>query len=109
MVEQNINKARHTFFATGPIGTFQGALSYISQICSRETCVFPVLLYGCELYEVRDITAMLLAEICHGVTTEPHIQSLLGKSLSYRFAITEFEDGAWLDVTLYGFWGEKIF
>ena len=38
--------------------------------------------------EVRDITATLLTEVCH----EPHLQSLLGESLSHRSAITE--DGA---------------
>ena len=42
--------------------------------------------------EVRDITATLLAEVCHGVTTEPHLQPLSGESLSHRSAITE--DGA---------------
>ena len=60
--------------------------------------------------EVRDITAMLLTEICHGVTTEPHLQPLLGESLSHRSAITE--DSAGVDITVYGFWGgrfEKVF
>ena len=42
--------------------------------------------------EVRDITATLLTEVCHGVTTEPHLQPLSGESLSHRSAITE--DGA---------------
>ena len=52
--------------------------------------------------EVRDITATLLTEVCHGVTTEPHLQPLSGESLSHRSAITE--DGARLDVAMYGFW-----
>ena len=52
--------------------------------------------------EVRDITATFLTEVCHGVTTEPHLQPLSGESLSYRSAITE--DGARLDVAMYGFW-----
>ena len=39
--------------------------------------------------EVRDITAMLLTEVCHGVTTELHLQPLSGESLSHRSAITE--------------------
>ena len=56
--------------------------------------------------EVRDITAMLLTEICHGVTTEPHLQPLSGESLSHRSAITE--DGARLDVAMYGFWGGRF-
>ena len=56
--------------------------------------------------EVRDITATLLTEVCHGVTTEPHLQPLTGESLSHRSAIAE--DGARLDVAMYGFWGGKI-
>ena len=46
--------------------------------------------------EVRGITATLLTEVCHGVTTEPDLQPLSGESLSHRSAITE--DGARLDV-----------
>ena len=56
--------------------------------------------------EVRDITATLLTEVCHGVTTEPHLQPLSGECLSHRSAITE--DGARLDVAMYGFWGGKF-
>ena len=56
--------------------------------------------------EVRDITATLLTEVCHGVTTEPHLQPLTGESLSHRSAITE--DGARLDVAMYGFWGGRF-
>ena len=56
--------------------------------------------------EVRDITATLLTEVCHGVTTEPHLQPLLGESLCHRSAITE--DGAQLDVAMYGFWGGRF-
>ena len=44
--------------------------------------------------EVRDITATLLTEVCHGVTTEPHLQPLSGESLSHRSAITEDADSA---------------
>ena len=56
--------------------------------------------------EVRDITATLLTEVCHGMTTEPHLQPLSGKSLCHRSAITE--DGARLDVTMYGFWSGRF-
>ena len=56
--------------------------------------------------EVRDITATLLTELCHGVTTEPSLQPLSGESMSHRSAITE--DGAQLDVTMYGFGGGKF-
>ena len=56
--------------------------------------------------EVRDITATLLTEVCHGVTIEPYLQPLSGESLSHRSAITE--DGARLDVAMYGFWGGRF-
>ena len=56
--------------------------------------------------EVRDITATLLTEVCHGVITKPHLQPLSGESLSHRSAITE--DGARLDVAMYGFWGGRF-
>ena len=51
--------------------------------------------------EVRDIT-----EVCHGVTTEPHLQLLSGESLSHRLAIAE--EGTQLDVAMYGFWGGRF-
>ena len=56
--------------------------------------------------EIRDITALLLTEVCHGVTIEPHLQPLSGEILSHRSAITE--DGARLDVAMYGFWGGRF-
>ena len=56
--------------------------------------------------EVRDTTATLLTEVCHGVTIEPYLQPLSGESLSHRSAITE--DGARLDVAMYGFWGGRF-
>ena len=56
--------------------------------------------------EVRDNTAMLLTEVCHGVTTEPHLQPLSGEPLSHCSAI--IEDSARLDVVMYGFWGGRF-
>ena len=56
--------------------------------------------------EVRDITATLLTEVRHGVTTEPHLQPLSSESLSHCSAITE--DGARLDVAMYVFWGGRF-
>ena len=44
------------------------------------------------------------------MTTEPHLQPLSGETLSHRSEITE--DGARLDIVMYGFWGggvEKAF
>ena len=52
--------------------------------------------------ELRDITAELLTEVCHGVGIEPTLQPLTGEQLSYRSA--NIEDGARLDVVAKGFW-----
>lgn len=52
------------------------------------------------------ITAILLTELCHGVTTEPHLQPLSGESLSHRSANTQ--DGPRLDVAMNGFWGGRF-
>ena len=56
--------------------------------------------------EVRDITASLLTEVCHGVATEPHLQPLSGETMLHRSAITD--DGTRLDVAMYGFWGGRF-
>ena len=55
--------------------------------------------------EIRDVTADLLNEVCHNVSTEPKLQPLSGKLLSHRTANTE--DEACLDVKAQGFWGDQ--
>ena len=55
--------------------------------------------------ELRDLTANLMSEVCHDVTTEPELQPLTGETLVYRSAITT--DGARLDVRAQGFWGNR--
>ena len=55
--------------------------------------------------EIRDVTADLLNEVCHNVSTEPELQPLSGELLSHRTANTE--DGARLDVKAQGFWGDR--
>ena len=47
--------------------------------------------------EVRDLTANLMAEVCHDVCTEPILP------LSCASAVTD--DGARLDIAANGFWG----
>ena len=49
---------------------------------------------------------MLLTEVCHRVTTVPHLQPLSGESLSHCSAI--IEDSAQLDVEMHGFWGGRF-
>ena len=53
--------------------------------------------------ELWDITAALLSEVCHNVSTEPHLLPFSGESLQYRSA--NVEDGARLDVSAESVWG----
>ena len=47
-VDENIKKARRCFFHYGSIGAFQGDICPLSSRSILESCVMPVLLYGCE-------------------------------------------------------------
>ena len=62
---------------------------------------FPIMRHN----EVRDLTANLMAEVCHDVCIEPALQPVTGELLSGASAITE--DGARLDVAASGFWGGR--
>ena len=52
--------------------------------------------------EIRDITATMLTEICHNVSTEPPLQPLTSESFAHRSANTE--PNARLDIRARGFW-----
>ena len=52
--------------------------------------------------ELRDLTANLLAEVCHDVRIEPILNELTGEKLAYRTANTASE--ARLDVSVRDFW-----
>ena len=56
--------------------------------------------------EVRDLTALLMTEVCHNVAVEPHLQPLNGEALQGASSITQ--DGARLDVAADGFWGRRF-
>ena len=47
----------------------------IDHALTCKTGGFPAIRHN----EVRDITASLLSEVCHGVTIEPHLQPLTGE------------------------------
>ena len=53
-VEEGISKARRAFFQFGSVGTFQGVLNPASSKSVIETCVMPVLLYGCENWILKE-------------------------------------------------------
>ena len=62
---------------------------------------FPIMRHN----EVRDLTANLMAEVCHNVCIEPTLQPVTGELLSGASAITD--DGARLDIAASGFWGGR--
>ena len=56
--------------------------------------------------DIRDLTAELMSEVCHDVSTEPPLQPLSGESLSLRTANQDV--GARLDIKASGFWGSRF-
>ena len=56
--------------------------------------------------EIRDLTGNLLTEVCHNVSTEPHLQPITGEPLTY--ATANVQDGARLDIAANGFWGGRF-
>ena len=52
-IEENIKKARRSSFY-GSLGAFQGDLSPLSTKSIIETCVLPILLFGCENWIVSE-------------------------------------------------------
>ena len=55
--------------------------------------------------DLRDFTATLLTEVCPNVCIEPPLQALTGELLLHDTSISE--DGACLDVSAQGFWGDR--
>ena len=53
---------------------------------------------------LRDFTANLWTKVCPNVCTEPPLQALTGELLSHD--TSNSEDGACLDVSTQGFWGD---
>ena len=62
---------------------------------------FPILRHN----EIRDLTAYLLAEVCHDVGIEPNLQPLTGEVLSEPSSIGQY--GARLDIAASGCWGGR--
>ena len=59
-VQENITKARKAFFAFGKIEAFQGHLNPLSAISIFESCIIPILLYGCDTWLLDSSTILLL-------------------------------------------------
>ena len=76
-----------------------GSSFSVQHALSCPTGGFPTLCHN----EVRDLTANLMAEVCHDVCTEPSLQPITGETLTGASAITD--DGARLDIAASGFWG----
>ena len=56
--------------------------------------------------EIRDLTANLLTETCHGVAIEPTLQSVSSEQLNGATANSQV--GARLDIVANGFWGDTF-
>ena len=54
--------------------------------------------------EIRDITAELMSEVCHGVGIEPGLQPVTGEQFKHKTA--NKEDGARLDIVAENFWSK---
>lgn len=53
-VDVAIAKARRSFFAYGAMGAYHGKLNPLSGRAIFETCILPILMYGCENWFVSD-------------------------------------------------------
>ena len=56
--------------------------------------------------EIRDLTANLMAEVCHNVSIEPTLQPITGVTFSALSANTE--DGTQSDIAADGVWGGRL-
>ena len=59
-VKINITKAQRAFFGLGSIGAFHGKLNPLSGSSIFDTCIVPILLFGCETWILDSSTLDLL-------------------------------------------------
>ena len=64
---ENVNKARRAFFALGRLGAFQGNLNPLSSCSIFETCITPILLYGCETWLLDSTSLSALESFQHEI------------------------------------------
>ena len=88
--------------ANVPTNCSCGSLFFVEHALSCPKGGFPSLRHN----EVRDLTVNLMAEVCHNISIEPHLQPLSGEDLHGASANTEA--AARLDVDACGFWGGRF-
>ena len=63
-----------------PLNCACGTHFSVEHVLSCPKCGYPSIRHN----EIRDLTAALLSEVCHDVSTEPHLQPMTGKVMSGR-------------------------
>jgi len=81
------------------MGKFACKSNSIEHAFSCSNGAFPTIRHN----DIWDLTADLLSEVCHDVSTKPSLQPLTGESLSLRTA--NCDAGGHLDIKASGFWG----
>ena len=59
-IEENIKKARRAFFALGAMNVYNGKCNPLTSLSVFNSCVLPILLYGCETWFLSDPLLNLL-------------------------------------------------
>jgi hypothetical protein len=85
-----------------PFNLSCGKTFSVEHALSCSTSGFPIIRHN----KVRSLTAQSLSEVCHNVTTEPHLQPLTGESMCHWSAI--MNDNTRLNVSMCGFWGGRF-
>ena len=85
-----------------PASCVCGRSNNIEHALSCLNGAFPTILHN----DIRDLTAELMLKVCHDVSTEPPLQSLMGEFLSLHIANQDV--GARLDIKASGFWGSRF-
>ena len=85
-----------------PVSCACGRSNNIEHALSCPNGAFPTIRHN----DIRDLTAELMSEICHDVSTEPPLQPLSGESLSLR--TTNQDVGARLDIKTSGFCSSRF-
>ena len=74
--------------ANAPLNCACGTLFSVEHVLSCPKGGYPSIRHN----EIRDLTASLLSEVCHNVSTEPHLQLMTGEVMSGLSA--NIQDGA---------------